>query len=151
MPGEEGRLSGSLQASPTIASIPSATSATVRAIGPSTGSVLNGMPRRPRGTRPGEGRSPTTPQNAAGRRTEEPRSEPVASHTSPVATLAAAPPEEPPTVRRRSYGLRVGPCRALMVEALKPNSGELDLATGMPPLPSSTATIGLDSFEITVS
>ncbi len=122
-------------------------SPTVRVIGPTTGSIEKLMPRRARGTRPGEGRSPTTEQKAAGRRMEEPRSEPRANQPSPVATAAAAPPEEPPTVRRVSKGLRVGPKSALIVLALKPNSGELDLPRVTPSLPSSSSTEGLDFSE----
>ena len=57
-----------------------------------------GAPRGPAATRPGLGRSPTTEQNAAGVRRLHPRSEPVASHTWPVARAAAEPPEEPPLV-----------------------------------------------------
>ena len=37
---------------------------------------------------------PVTPQWAAGWRMEPPVSEPMAYHTSPTATAAAAPPEE---------------------------------------------------------
>ncbi len=42
-------------------------------------------------------------------RTEPPPSLPWATGTMPLATAAAAPPEEPPGVRPRSHGLRVGP------------------------------------------
>jgi hypothetical protein len=42
---------------------------------------------------------PTTPQNAAGCRTEPPVSEPSAIGTRPAATAAAEPPEEPPGTR----------------------------------------------------
>ena len=59
--------------------------------------------------RPRAGFSPTSPQQAAGIRIEPPPSLPWATGTRPAATAAAAPPEEPPGVRSRSQGLRVGP------------------------------------------
>jgi hypothetical protein len=40
-------------------------------------------------------RNPTTPQNAAGIRSEPPRSDPVATHPIPAASDAAAPPDDP--------------------------------------------------------
>src|SRR5204862_6794548 len=54
------------------------------------------------GTRPIEGRKPTTLQNAAGLRSEPPVSEPLATGTSPQANATAAPPEDPPQVFVRS-------------------------------------------------
>src|SRR6478672_8063576 len=50
------------------------------------------------GTRPMEGRKPTTLQNAAGLRNEPPVSEPVATGANPQASATAAPPEDPPHV-----------------------------------------------------
>src|SRR5580658_2784643 len=52
---------------------------------------------------------PTTPQKAAGSRMEPPVSVPSAPKQRPAATAAAEPPEEPPAMRLRSQGLRVGP------------------------------------------
>jgi hypothetical protein len=49
------------------------------------------------------------PHSAAGRRTEPPVSEPSASGTSPAATAAGWPLDEPPGVRVRSHGLRAAP------------------------------------------
>ena len=46
----------------------------------------------PDGTRPGDGRTPTTLQNAAGLRRLPPRSEPSASGSIPAARTTAAPP-----------------------------------------------------------
>src|SRR5215470_14841129 len=60
-----------------------------------------------RETRPYVGFKPTTPQNAAGVRTEPPVSEPSAMSDVPEATLAADPPLEPPGTRSRLCGLRV--------------------------------------------
>src|SRR5580700_6406133 len=54
------------------------------------------------GTRPMEGRKPTTLQNAAGLRSEPPVSEPLAIGTRPQANATAAPPEDPPQVFVRS-------------------------------------------------
>ncbi len=60
-------------------------------------------------TRPYVGLTPTTPQSAAGCRTEPPVSEPRATRTMPAATAAADPPDEPPGTRSGATGLRVGP------------------------------------------
>jgi hypothetical protein len=61
------------------------------------------------GTRPGEGRKPTMPQNAAGMRSEPPPSEPVQIGSMLVASATADPPDEPPGVRLGSKGLPDGP------------------------------------------
>src|SRR5947199_2128793 len=58
-------------------------------------------------TRPYVGLSPTTPQNAAGCRTEPPVSVPSAPAARPPATAAAEPPDEPPGTRAGSHGFRV--------------------------------------------
>ncbi len=81
-----------------------ATSSTVRPIGPCTPSDGPSRPGTPGrlGTRPIEGRSPTTPQNDAGLRNEPPRSLPSARATIPQARAAAAPPLLPPADRARS-------------------------------------------------
>ena len=50
------------------------------------------------GTRPIDGRNPTTLQNAAGLRSEPPASDPLATGTMPHANATAAPPEDPPHV-----------------------------------------------------
>ena len=60
------------------------------------------MPLSEFGTRPTEGRKPTTLQKAAGLRSEPPVSEPLATGTSPQANATAAPPEDPPHVFVRS-------------------------------------------------
>src|ERR1700752_5365894 len=52
---------------------------------------------------------PTMPHRAAGWRIEPPVSVPSAHGTSPAATAAALPPEEPPGTRLSSHGLRGGP------------------------------------------
>ena len=58
--------------------------------------------------RPRVGLSPTRPQQEAGIRIEPPPSEPCATGTSPAATAAAAPPDEPPAIRVRSHGVTAG-------------------------------------------
>src|SRR6516225_8571858 len=70
-------------------------SRTVRAIGPFTPRLDQPSRRVSLGTRPGEGRNPTTPQNAAGLRRDPPVSLPLQSGAIPVASAAAEPPEEP--------------------------------------------------------
>ena len=87
---------------------------------------------------------PTTPQNPAGVRRLPPRSEPVASHTWPVASATAEPPDEPPQVRSTSHGLRVSPNTSLKVLAPAPNSGEFDLPMTTAPRLSSRSTIRSD-------
>jgi hypothetical protein len=75
---------------------------------------------------------PTRPHHAAGIRMEPPPSPPWAMGTTFAATSAAAPPEEPPGVRVRSTGLRVGrPCTGSVVQ-VRPNSAVVLLprATG---------------------
>ena len=56
-------------------------------------------------------------------RIEPPPSVACAIGSARAATRAAAPPLEPPTLRSRSHGLRVGPCATGSVVALKANSG----------------------------
>src|SRR5208283_2838008 len=94
-----GQASGSRGSLPTMASSMSATSATVRPIGPCTERLSKGSTAGPAATRPGLGRRPTTEQKLAGVRRLPPRSEPCANQTSPVARATAAPPDEPPQVR----------------------------------------------------
>ncbi len=53
--------------------------------------------------------SATSPQCAAGLRSEPPPSVPWASAVMPAATAAAEPPEDPPADRLTSQGLRVSP------------------------------------------
>ena len=57
------------------------------------------------------GLTPTIPQKLAGLRTESPVSEPIAIGTTPLATKAADPPEDPPVIRLVSHGLYAGPVK----------------------------------------
>src|SRR6266516_3961699 len=77
----------------------------------------------PHDARPRVSFRPTRPQHAAGMRVEPPPSLPWAIGTMPAATAAAEPPLEPPGVRPRSHGLRVGPWRRDSVVGRIPYSG----------------------------
>ena len=74
-------------------------------------------------TRPREGCRPTTPHQAAGPRVEPPISDAWASGTTPAATAAAAPPDEPLVEYPRFHGLCVSPCRRVDVTIDIENSG----------------------------
>lgn len=56
-----------------------------------------------RETNPYVGFSPTTPQNAAGWRTDPPVSDPSAAKQAPDETAAALPPELPPGTKHASF------------------------------------------------
>src|SRR5204863_679815 len=92
------------------------------------------------GTRPGVVRKPTTPQKAAGVRSDPPRSVPCASGPIPVASATAAPPLEPPHVSAGFHGLRVAPNTALNVFPPAPNSGVLVLSRTTAPAAFSRST-----------
>src|SRR5437016_9370799 len=88
--------SGLCASGPAMVLRNSARSDTLRASGPETDSgdhVGESL-----GTRPGDGRNPTTLQNAAGLRSEPPVSLPSAIGTMPQASATAAPPLLPPQV-----------------------------------------------------
>ena len=95
--------------SPASTSSASAVSCTVRVSTPSTPKPSNARSSGPSGTRKRVGLSPTTPQHDAGMRIEPPASLPCAIGTSPAATAAALPPEDPPVISAGSCGLRAGP------------------------------------------
>src|SRR6267142_1865948 len=116
---------GARASGPAIAERRNAVSSTVRPIGPSVESVCQPLLAGHAGTRPGVGRKPTTLQKFPGLRRLAARSLPSAKGSMPQATATAAPPEEPPQVFERSYGLRVAPNTALKVWLPAPNSGLL--------------------------
>ena len=126
---------------PAMAESSSATSATVRAIGPSTEKGAQPSSAGHVGTRPGEGRKPTTLQKLAGLRSEPPMSLPSAIGTMPEASATAAPPLEPPHVLVGSYGLSVRPKTSLNVCEPAPNSGVLVLPIVMAPAALMRSTI----------
>src|SRR5580704_10646445 len=87
-----------------------ATSRTVRAIGPICASGEGYPSHMPlRLMRPGVGRKLTSSPQAPGRRIDDEVSSPSATVAKLAARAAPEPPEEPPAVRSRSYGLRVAP------------------------------------------
>src|SRR5690349_25084144 len=73
------------------------------------------------------GLSPTVPVTAPGWRIDPPVSVPRASGAMKAATAAAEPPPEPPGIRSRSHGLRVGPYAECSVEEPIANSSMLVL------------------------
>ena len=93
------------------------------------------------GTRPSDGRIPTTPQNDAGLRRLPPMSEPSASGTMPAASAHAAPPLDPPADRLGSTGLRVVPKTRLNVWEPAANSGTFVLPTSTAPACRIRSTI----------
>src|SRR2546429_5807356 len=108
---------GERRSNPARTLMKNAQSTTLRATGPSTlnvnhPSVVGGF-----GTRPGEGRIPTTLQKFGGLRSEPPMSLPSASGTIPHASATAPPPVLPPQVLLKSYGFSVGPKTGLNVRS----------------------------------
>src|SRR5579862_9786073 len=100
---------GARGSGPAIADRNSARSSTLRAMGPTTLRGLQALSEGTLGTRPGDGRKPTTEQNAAGLRKDPPKSLPSASGTMPHASATAAPPLDTPHVLVKSHGFRVAP------------------------------------------
>src|SRR5699024_1338616 len=98
-----------------------------------TVSVLQAMGRTPLfGSKPLVGFSPTTPQKAAGIRTEPLTSVPNPKGTTPVATVAAVPLDEPPAHRVVSQGFKHGPLSGVCISPIA-NSLVESLATGIAP------------------
>src|SRR5207245_5102397 len=93
---------GALESGPAIVLSTKARSATERPRHPDVLSVDHASASFGFGTRPIDGRKPTTLQNAAGLRSEPPVSEPLTTGASPHANVTAAPPEDPPHVFARS-------------------------------------------------
>ena len=128
----------------------SAASRTVRASAPtweSVGAAETGKI----GTRANCALMPNRPQSAAGMRTEPPPSVPRANGVRPAATLAAAPPLEPPGVLDKSHGLRVIPVRGLSQTALQPNSLVVVLPTMQPPARLIRSTDGASKSSTVMS
>ena len=142
LPGS-GRQPGTLGSGPASTENSSATSSTVRAIGPAVERSDHGSPAV--GTRPGDGRKPTTLQNAAGLRSEPPVSLPSAMGIMRAAKATAAPPLLPPQVLAGSYGFRLAPKTRLKVCEPAPNSGVLVLPTVSAPAVRMRATIRASS------
>ena len=107
---------------PAITEYRNAQSATVFVIGPIWSRLEAKATMPERETVPYVGRSPTTPQSAAGCLIEPPVSEPSAHGARPAATAAAEPPEEPPGTRSGSHGFLVGPYAEFSVDEPMANS-----------------------------
>src|SRR5271155_2556663 len=119
---------------PAIASSISAASRTVRAMGPVVESPAHPSPADGAVViRPRDGLIPTSPQHAAGIRTEPPPSLPCATGCNPAATADADPPLEPPAVCSRFQGFRAGGQSPPSVVGRKPNSGVVVLPSRIPP------------------
>src|SRR6185437_5605754 len=90
------------------------------------------------GTRPCVGLCPTVPQNELGMRIEHAWSPPSAMSTSPAATSAALPLDEPPVDFDRSQGLRTGP----VCEVWLPPSKQSSSQTALPAIVAPAASTG---------
>src|ERR1700731_2085629 len=96
--------------------------------------------------RPRCGLIPTRCVHAAGMRTLPAPSEPIAAATSPAATAAALPPDEPPGVCSRDHGLGVCPKPGPLVNGHCPNSLVLVLPTITAPAARSRRTTSASSL-----
>ena len=108
--------------------------------------VFHAEPVGTRGTRPGEGRNPTTPQKAAGLRSDPPVSLPSAIGIMPHARATAAPPLDPPQVFVKSCGFFVAPNTGLNVCDPAPNSGVLVLPKVTAPASRMRCTISVSAL-----
>src|SRR5574342_810255 len=136
---------GARSSGPATTESMSATSPTVRAMGPVTESESQASSSGYFGTRPGEVRKPTTPQKAAGVLSDPPRSDPSQRGLMPVASATAEPPLDPPQVSAGFHGFRVAPKTALKVLPPAPNSGVLVLPTMMAPAAFRRSTMTASS------
>jgi hypothetical protein len=91
-------------------------------------------------TRPYVGFTPTMPQKLAGWRTEPPVSDPRAAGTTPAATSAADPPDEPPGTRSGSIGCRTRPKAECSVDDPIANSSRFVFAAINAPAARSRVT-----------
>ena len=112
----------------------SAQSSALRASGPSLSSDQQSVIAPVRLTRPKVGRSPVTPQTVAGETIDPSVSDPMANGTSPAATAAADPAEEPLDPLVGFQGLRVIPPNHTSPIASSP---KLSFATSTAPAASS--------------
>src|SRR5258707_14943446 len=133
----KGAESASPASGPAITSKSKRTSATVRAMGPTTPiqekAPAPGGKCPVEGMRPGVGFNPQIPQKCAGTRIEPPPSLPTPPAEQPAAMAAASPPLEPPAECARFHGLLVFPVRRLSVSEAIKNSGVLVLPGRMAP------------------
>src|SRR5207342_630950 len=94
------------------------------------------------GTRPTVGFNPKAPQNDAGILIEPAPSPPCAMRTTPAATAAADPPEEPPAVSPCRHGLCPGPFTRFPDSPFQPYSDVVVLPTMAAPAARIRATSG---------
>src|SRR5439155_20856450 len=126
-------------AAPAAAVSTKRTSATERAIGPTSLSV--GTPNTPSsGSNPCDGLRPTTPQLAAGRRTDPPLSVPSAPKHKPAATAVPEPLLEPIAAELVSQGFLGAGVRSSAAGRLQPNSLRFCLPTTTAPAARRFAT-----------
>ena len=92
------------------------------------------------GTRPQLGLKPTTPQQDAGRRIEQPVSVAMPMSQRPAASAAAFPPDEPPVVRPGSRGFWTVPYQSFWLVTPQANSCRLALPTTTAPAATSRST-----------
>src|SRR5688500_11396332 len=100
---------GSRSSSPMITPKIVLQSAAVRASGPILSIVHDSAIAPWRLTAPYVGRSPLTPENEAGVMIDPEVSLPIANGTSPAATAAAGPLDDPPDQNAVFHGVRPGP------------------------------------------
>src|SRR5437899_1962273 len=108
-PGSDDAAATNLGDPSATTSSHSAVSSTVRVTHPAALSPCQCSGSGRSGTRPRWGFSPNRPFTDAGMRIDPPPSDAYAAPTSPAATAAPDPPDEPPADRPRSHGLRVWP------------------------------------------
>src|SRR5579883_854160 len=92
------------------------------------------------GTSPQVGLRPYTPHQADGVRIEPPWSPPSAISTSPAATSAALPPDDPPALYAGSCGFRIGPVAHVWLPAEKHRSSHAALPATTAPASSTRVT-----------
>src|SRR6266852_5288372 len=119
----------------------SALSATFAVIGP-VWSTVNSIDRIPvYGTSPYVGFIPQTPQYDDGMRMEPPWSPPMAISTSPAATRAALPDDDPPAEYPRLRGLCTGPVALVWLPPENEKYSQTDLPAISPPASRMRAAI----------
>src|SRR3954470_166413 len=117
-----------------MASSTAALSRTDRERTPSTVAPAQDSPASgPRDTGPRVGLTPTSPHSLAGMRIDPPPSLACATATMPLATAAAAPPEDPPVEWPGFHGLRAGGKLLASVVTVVPSSGTLVRPSEMKP------------------
>ena len=131
---------GSGTGSPVITDQSSATSSTVRPIGPTVSSVGTSGKTPSFGIRPHDDLRPTVSQHADGSRIEHPVSVPRPRSQSPPAIAAALPALDPPVVRPGWAGFATVPYQGFCPITLQANSGRFALPTTTAPASSTRST-----------